>query len=74
MLVCPYCEQDDVWEIELAGSDRRAIMCLECDTVWDTPNDVVDGKGVNFESFMVNEGREVDWSLIKKVRKLTEKA
>lgn len=68
MLACPYCEQVDVWEIEVQSVNRRAIMCFECDTVWDTLTDVKDGKGCGFKKFMANLGLAADWKLAVKVR------
>jgi hypothetical protein len=38
MLICPYCEQDDVWEVRLNDLERNAVICLECETVWPSPN------------------------------------
>lgn len=71
MLACPYCQQDDVWEIELKSLNRRAVMCFECDTVWDTVADVQDGKGCGYDDFMAKLGMAADWKLAEKVRKIT---
>ncbi len=70
MVKCPYCHQDDVWEIELRSTKRRAVMCFECDTVWEIVADVKDGKGVRFEDFMSNIGLVADWKLAEKVRQI----
>jgi len=47
-------------------------MCLECDTVWEAAQDIHDGKGQNFEDFMIQRGQVADWKAITKVRQPTE--
>ena len=73
MLTCPYCEQDDVWEVRLEDLERTAVMCLECDTVWLAPDAVGYGTGQNFEDLMAGHGRKADWAGIVKLQKLVEK-
>jgi hypothetical protein len=73
MLICPYCEQDDVWEVRLKDPEQNVVMCLECETVWLAPGDVKYGKGLNFEDFMAGHGRKADWTGIVKLEKLVEK-
>ena len=70
MLLCPYCEQENVWEIELRPSNRRAVMCFECDTVWESTTDVKDGKGVRFEDYMTKLGLPADWKLAEKLKQI----
>jgi hypothetical protein len=70
MLACPYCQQEDVWEIRLKASDRTAVMCFECDTVWDSVEDVNDQKGRSFEAFMAEVGLTLDWNAAEKVRQM----
>jgi len=70
MLVCPYCQQEDVWEVELRVPAHRAIMCLECDTVWHDVADVRNGVGRPFDEVMLGLGMVVEWDAIKKLRHL----
>jgi hypothetical protein len=72
-LICPYCEQDDIWEVRLKDLDQDAVMCLECDTVWRAADDVAYGKGLNFEDFMAARGREPDWGGVLRLRKVVAK-
>lgn len=74
MFVCPYCQQDDVWEIEIRPLSRRAVMCFECDTVWDVAAEVHDDKGCSFEDFMTKQGMAPDWKLAEKLRKVERNA
>ena len=71
MFICPYCQQDDLWEVHLNSLGRDAILCYECETVWGVPGDVVYGKGQNFENFMKEHDQKADWGLIVKIQKLT---
>jgi hypothetical protein len=70
MVICPYCEQDDVWEVAIVGAADAAFMCLECDTVWATGERIEDGFGTVFHDFMPARNLPEDWSLVKKLRKL----
>jgi hypothetical protein len=70
MLACPYCQQEYVWEIELKLLNRRAVMCFECDTVWDTVEEVQDSKGCSFDDFMAKLGVAADWKLVGKVQQI----
>jgi hypothetical protein len=72
-LICPYCEREDVWRVRLRDLDQDAVMCLECDTVWLASEDVVDGKGLNFEDFMAARGRKPDWSCVVRLQKSVSK-
>jgi uncharacterized Zn finger protein len=72
-LICPYCGQDEVWEVRLKELEQNVVMCLECDTVWPAPDDMEYGKGLNFEDFMAEHGRRADWTAIVKLEKLVEK-
>jgi hypothetical protein len=72
MVVCPYCEQDYVWEVSIRDLPGSFYMCLECDTVWLPSQDVKDGEGQNFEDFMTQRGRVADWKAITKIRRIGE--
>jgi uncharacterized Zn finger protein len=72
MIVCPYCQQDYVWEVTIRDLPGPLYMCLECDTVWEAAQDIHDGKGQNFEDFMIQRGQVADWKAITKVRQPTE--
>ena len=67
---CPYCKQDDIWEIRIPDLAGTACMCFECDTVWVSRSEIEDGKGQNFEQFMAEQGKIADWKSIEKVRKI----
>ena len=72
MIVCPYCQQDYVWEVNIRDLPGPLYMCFECDTVWEAAQDIHDGKGQNFEDFMIQRGQVADWKAITKVRQPTE--
>ena len=70
-VICPYCEQDIVWQITLDYScDAIYCMCFECDTIWMPNESVIYGTGVNFELFMERQGKMPDWSKIKRIKPL----
>jgi len=70
MLVCPYCEQDDIWTIRHKKLNKEVALCFECDTAWNTPGDVEYGKGQNYEEFMAGQGLTPEWTSIVKINKL----
>lgn len=72
MRLCPCCkEYGDVWEVEFTSlGDRRAVMCFECDTVWDTVADVKEQHVSDFETLMKSEGVASDWNQIKRIQRV----
>jgi hypothetical protein len=72
MVACPYCQQDYVWEINIRELPGPLFMCLECDTVWVTSDEISDKKGQNFEDFMTQRGRTPDWKVVTKLRRANE--
>lgn len=71
MLVCPYCGQDDIWKVHFESIGVDALMCVECDTVWDVQEAVMDGSGLNLDSYMAKRGKKADWKTITKLEKAT---
>jgi hypothetical protein len=71
MRLCPCCkEYGDVWEVEFTNLDgRRAVMCFECDTVWDIVSDVEDQSVYDFETLMEKHGLSPDWKQIRKLQR-----
>lgn len=71
MIICPYCEQDGVWQVRLdVLSEETYCMCFECDTLWKPDEPVEYGTGQNFETFMEARGQKADWTAIKKQKPL----
>jgi|CZQE01.1.fsa_nt_gi hypothetical protein len=42
-------------------------MCFECDSIWRPGEVVSDEQGVNFERYMLELGRAIDWGGVEKV-------
>ena len=72
MRICPCCEIcGDVWEIEFVNlNGRRAVMCFECESVWETVDDVENQVLDTFKSIVQKHGLAYDWSEIKKLRRV----
>jgi hypothetical protein len=70
MVVCPYCQQDYVWEVNIRDLPGPSYMCFECDTVWLVVQDLSDQKGRSFEDFMKHRGRTPDWEAITKIKRI----
>jgi Zn-finger nucleic acid-binding protein len=68
MIVCPYCEQDYVWEVSIENIPGLFYMCLECDTVWMTTEEINNSTGCIFTNFMRNRGINPDWEDINQIR------
>ena len=68
MKICPYCDQDAVWQVGLNTCPECTFsMCFECDSVWAQGEAVSDETGTNFEDFMSSMGRVADWSIVEKI-------
>ena len=68
MRECPCCkEYGDVWEVKFQNlNNLQAIMCFECDSVWDLANkepQVV----TDYESLMKEHRISADWEQIDKL-------
>lgn len=72
MVICPYCRQDCVWEVNIRDHQGSVYMCLECDTVWLASDEISDQKGLNYEDFMVQRGLNADWNAIAKIKPVNE--
>lgn len=68
MQVCPYCEQDYVQPVAIAGLPGFFYMCPECDTVWTPCEAISDLTGQNYEDFMAERGRTADWSAVVAIK------
>ncbi len=68
MKICPYCEEDGVWNVSIEQiAHEKFKMCFECDTIWQNEENVEYGKGKNFESYMEEKGLKADWNKITKL-------
>ena len=68
MKICPYCEQDAVWEVALhTSANFRFSMCFECDSVWPQGEIISDETGTNFKDFMNSIDHPVDWSKVERI-------
>jgi hypothetical protein len=72
--LCPCCkEYGDVWEVAFKClNNRRAIMCFECDTIWDSIADSPDLPFSDFETLMMEHGIAPDWKQIEKLRRVAQ--
>jgi hypothetical protein len=68
MRLCPYCEQDAVWKVELVSDPAcQFSMCFECDSVWRPDQPVSELQGSTFSTYMELLDRTPDWSNIRKL-------
>lgn len=68
MIICPCCEGDVVWLVELDG--YRFKMCFECDSVWPLDVEVKVDTAQNFEKHIKEKGGRPDWSKVAKIEML----
>ena len=74
MKLCPYCEQDDLWIVAIEGLPTPdAVMCCECETVWNQGETIEYGTGANFHNFMTGHAKEANWKLVTRKHKLEAK-
>jgi Zn-finger nucleic acid-binding protein len=68
MKICPYCQQDAVWRVNLISKPEHIFfMCFECDSVWLDNQIISDKTGTNFRDFMQLCELVPDWNDIKKI-------
>ena len=70
MIECPYCSQEDVWEVNVSGIKEAVVLCFECDTLWTKISDIADGDCCLYDEFMESNGLPQDWSLAVKIRQI----
>ena len=58
-MICPYCEQGLVLPAQIKKTNKRILICDECDTIW--LKDVNLQTGMGFDAFMKKEGCEANW-------------
>ncbi len=65
---CPFCNQGWVEIVKDAGNGKMLLLCAECDTTWDNPNDLKFDKPIedykligNLEIPSINEVQEIGW-------------
>lgn len=70
MRLCPCCEEyGDLWDVIFTNlGDRRAVMCFECDSVWDAEYEEPTTEFTDYETLMKKNGVAPDWKCIVKVR------
>jgi Zn-finger nucleic acid-binding protein len=72
MRICPYCNQDIVWNVKLVSEPQVAFrMCFECDSVWRAGEAVSDEEGSNFEAYMHEIKRVADWDDVEKISQVS---
>ena len=67
-MICPYCEQDFIWRVRLSSVPHiRFALCPECDSVWQDNEVISDQGGTNFEQYMSDIRRPLDWKDVEKL-------
>lgn len=57
-VACPRCGQDWLRRVRLVQLSRDAILCLECDALWQREEDVGSATFEDYGTFMVRHGRQ----------------
>ena len=68
-MICPYCEQGELYIAHIKNIERKVVLCQECDSIWAIDEDVSNRTGTNLQDFMLSQGKECDWSLIVDLQK-----
>jgi hypothetical protein len=68
-VLCPYCEQDMIWDVRLKSDPGRHFkMCFECDSVWTATQKISDQEGSRFDTLMKTWGLSPDWNNIERIQ------
>ena len=57
-VACPRCGQDWLLRVRLVHLSRSAILCPECDALWQQPKDVGPSGFEDYGTFMIRHGRD----------------
>lgn len=57
-VACPRCGQDWLLRVRLVHLSREAILCPECDALWQRQEDVGPTTFEDYGSFMIRHGRQ----------------
>ena len=74
-IICPYCEQDYVWQVdcgEFISPEKRQKICFECQTVWNDKEDVSDKTGIGIEHLIDHEKNKFQKIKFEKIRIITQ--
>ena len=63
---CPFCNQGWINKVKEVSRNEILLFCDECDTIWESPNDVISDKPVILENF-ISSVQEPELSEIKKI-------
>lgn len=74
-IICPYCEQDYVWQVDcdkFISSEKRKKICFECQTVWNENEDVSDKTGICIEHLIDHEKNKFRIIKFERIRIVTQ--
>jgi hypothetical protein len=64
---CPFCNHGWVDIIKDSGNDKMFLLCYECDTTWNSPEDIIEDNPVeynlvgNLKIPSLKEIQEIGW-------------
>jgi hypothetical protein len=57
-VACPRCGQDWLVHVRLVHLSRNAVLCPECDALWQQPGDIGPTGFEDYGTFMTRHGRK----------------
>ncbi len=60
-MICPYCEQGSILKARVKKNNKIIYICDECDTVWESIEEISDRSGKSINMFMQEIGCEPYW-------------
>jgi transposase-like protein len=69
-MICPRCEQGDIYEAKIKGGKIIIYICEECEATWFDFTDIENKKWVDYGTYMEGKGLPPLWSELSELRKL----
>ena len=68
-MLCPRCEQGEIWEVLLPTRDELSFLCDECDALWLDEREIAGYGFMDFGLYMRSNGFEGRWEELRARKK-----
>lgn len=60
-MICPRCEQDEIFEAKIKANGRLIFICPECDAMWLSDSKIGGDSFLDYGSYMKSIGLSQSW-------------
>lgn len=69
-MICPRCEQGELFKAMIRKNNRIIFICNECDAIWFSFNDIGSSPWLDFGTYMEEQGLSPLWNELMDLRKI----